>query len=132
MTTITRIPITDKEAEGLMWGFAQIGDHADRKVVTDPADPLFILLQMGYTPKGIAECCEDMFEIAYANCLTDQLTKLEKIILRLCVENSSGVWHYKLHCPNDTTSANQARSALRSLAEKLEMIGIEVNYLPQD
>lgn len=132
MTTITKVPITDKESEGLMWGLAQIGDHAHRKNVTDPSDPLFILLSMGYKAGNIKDCCEGLFELAYAHCLNDQLTQLERIILRLAVENSSWVWHYKHHCPEETTMANQARKALRSLAEKLELIDISVNYLPED
>lgn len=130
--TITRVPIDDKEAEGLMWGFAQIGDHADRVGVTDPADPLFILLQAGYQPDAIKECCEGLFEFAYANCLSDPFTELERLILRLSVENSSWVYHYQLHFPEHTTMIRDARAALRSLAQKLDLFGIEVNFLPQD
>lgn len=129
---ITRVPINDKEAEGLMWGFAQIGDHADREGVTDKSDPLFILLNAGYTPASIKDCCENMFELAYANCLTDPFTELERTILRLSVENSSWVYHYQLHFPEEKTMIREARSALRSLATKLELFGIEVNFLPQD
>lgn len=132
MTVQTRVPINDKEAEGLMWGFAQIGDHAFRENVTDPSDPLCILLEAGYQPQAIHECCEAMFEFAYANCLTDPFTDLERMILRLSVENSSWVYHYQLHFPEQRVLIRQAREALRTLAEKLELFGIEVNYLPQD
>ena len=130
--TITRVPITDKEAEALMWGFAQIGDHAFRENVTDPADPLFILLKEGYQPEAIHKCCEGMFEYAYANCLTDPFTELEKLILRLSVENSSWVYHYQLHMPEETAMIKEARAALRSLAEKLEFFDIHINILPTD
>lgn len=129
---ITRVPITDKEAEALMWGLAQIGDHAHRKNVTDPSDPLFILLEAGHEPKAIQARCEEMFAHAYTNCLTDPFTDLERLILRLCVENSSWVWHYKEHLPEKPTMAREARAALRSLAEKLEIFGIEINILPTD
>jgi hypothetical protein len=131
-TIFTRIPLTDKEAEGLMWGFAQIGDHAERTGVTDPADPLFTLLKEGYQPAAITACCEGLFEHAYANCLTEPFTDLEKLILRLSVENSSWVWHYKEHFPDETTMIRQARGALRTLAEKLELLGIDINILPAD
>ena len=130
--TITRVPITDKEAEGLMWGFAQIGDHAYRTDVTDPADPLYILLKEGYQPDAINACCEGMFEYAYANCLTDPFTDLERLILRLSVENSSWVYHYQLHMPDETGMIKEARAALRSLAEKLEFFDIHINILPTD
>lgn len=132
MTVQTRVPINNKEAEGLMWGFAQIGDHAFREGVTDPSDPLFILLKAGYQPQAIHECCEAMFEYAYANCLTDPFTELERLILRLSVENSSWVYHYQLHFPEQRVLIREARQALRTLAQKLELFGIEVNYLPQD
>lgn len=131
-TTITRVPITDKEAEGLMWGFAQIGDHAFREAVTDPSDPLFILLKAGYAPAAIQACCEGLFEYAFANCLTDPFTTLEKLILRLSVENSSWVYHYQLHMPEEKVMIEQARAALRSLAHKLELFEIHINYLPTD
>lgn len=129
---ITRVPITDKEAEALMWGFAQIGDHAFREDVTDPADPLFILRVAGYQPQAIHECCEAMFEYAYANCLTDPFTDLERMILRLSVENSSWVYHYQYHMPHETLMIKEARSALRTLAEKLELFDIHVNIMPTD
>lgn len=129
---LNRIPLTDKEAEGLMWGFAQIGDHASRKNVTDESDPLFILLAAGYKPAAIKECCEGMFEYAYANALSEPFTELERLVLRLSVENSSWVWHYQHHMPEKTMMIREARGALRTLAEKLELLGIEVNYLPED
>ena len=130
--TVTRVPITDKEAEALMWGFAQIGDHAFREDVTDPADPLFILLKAGYQPEAIHACCEGMFEYAYANCLTDPFTDLERLILRLAVENSSWVYHYQLHMPEERLMIKEARAALRTLAEKLEFFDIHINILPTD
>ncbi len=132
LNTVTRVPINDKEAEGLMWGFAQIGDYADREGVTDPSDPLVPLLKAGYQPQAIHECCEALFEFAYMKCLTDPFTDLEKMILRLSVENSSWVYHYQLHFPEETVMIRQSREALRTLAVKLELFGIEVNYLPQD
>lgn len=128
----TRVPLAGREAEGLMWGFAQIGDHAFRADVTDPSDPLYILLQEGYEPQEIQDCCEAMFEYAYADCLTDPFTELERTILRLSVENSSWVYHYQLHFPDQKGMIREARAALRTLAAKLELFGIEVNFLPQD
>jgi hypothetical protein len=130
--TSTRVPITGKEAEALMWGFAQIGDYAFRGDVTDKADPLFILLDAGYQPQAIHECCEGMFDYAYTKCLADPFTTLESLILRLSVENSSWVHHYQIHSPTETEMIDQARTALRTLAEKLDLFGIEVNFLPQD
>lgn len=130
--TITRVPITDKEAEALMWGFAQIGDHAFREDVTDPADPLFILLKEGYKPQVIQDCCEGLFPYAYVNCLSDPFTELEALILRLAVENSSWVYHYQYHFPEEKRMITEARAALRTLAEKLDLFGIEINILPTD
>jgi len=129
---VTRVPITNKEAEALMWGFAQIGDHATREGVTDKSDPLFILLDLGYEPQAITDCCESMFEYAYANCLSDPFTPLEMLILRLSVENSSWVYHYQFHFPEEKLMIKEARAALRTLAEKLELFGIEVNHIPED
>jgi hypothetical protein len=115
-----------------MWGFAQIGDHAFREDVTDPSDPLFTLLQAGYHPTAINTCCEGMFEYAYANCLSDPFTDLERLILRLSVENSSWVYHYQLHMPQELVMIKEARAALRSLAEKLEFFDIQINIMPAD
>jgi hypothetical protein len=129
---ITRVPITDKEAEALMWGFAQIGDHAFREGVDDPSDPLFILLEAGYQPAAINACCEGMFEYAYANCLSDPFTDLERLILRLSVENSSWVYHYQIHMPEELAMIKEARAALRSLAAKLEFFDIQINIMPTD
>ena len=132
ITLHERVPITDKEAEGLMWGFAQIGDHADRDPPFEPGDPLPILLAAGYTPEAIKESCEALFELAYDNCLISVLTDLERMILRLSVENSSWIWHYKEHHPAATGMIREARAALRSLSAKLELVGIDINILPTD
>lgn len=126
------LPITDKEAEALMWGFAQIGDHAFRTGVTDKADPLFILLEAGYQPQAIHEACEEMFPIVFTNCLAGPFTELETMILRLSVENSSWIFHYQLHFPESKGMISEARAALRTLAAKLELIGIDINILPTD
>lgn len=128
----TKVPLTLKEAEGLLWGFSQIGDYAGDRALTGAAEPVAILRKMGYKPKAISECCEALMEFCYARCLTDPFTELEQAILRLAVENSSWVYHYNLHFPEQVKMANEARAALRSLAEKLDLLGIEVNYLPQD
>lgn len=114
-----------------MWGIAQIGDKVCRKT-DDPSDPLFILLADGWTRRAIGLACDGLMPVAIGNWLAGEWTELERTILRLCVENTSWIDAYRNHHPTagDTTMINEALTALRTLAAKLDSFGIEVNYIP--
>jgi hypothetical protein len=121
------LPLSRKEAEAIMWGLAQIGDYLDREP-TDPADPLRRLLDLGYTRESIGETCEGLFAVAYGDWLASPLTSLEGDILRMCVESTSWVAAYSL----EGISTTEARTTLRSLAAKLDKLGIDINHIPNN
>lgn len=133
--TITRqlIPLSTKESEAFMWGLAQIGDYVTR-ITADPADPLFILLAAGWPRRAIANACEELMPVVCAGSLTDELSPLERAILRLCVENTTWIDCYRTHeiTADNPVLIEEALSTLRSLAAKLELLGIEVNHIPFD
>lgn len=128
--TSQRIPISSKESEALLWGLGQIGDYVNREV-TDPADPLSILLADGWTRRAIASACDELSPVAVGNWLAGGWTELEVTILRLCVEKTSWIEVYRTHdlTADDPTQINQALAALRSLARKLDLFGVEINQL---
>lgn len=133
--TITRqlIPLSTKESEAFMWGLAQIGDYVTR-IPTDASDPLFILLAAGWPRRAIANACEELMPVVCAGSLTSELSPLERTILRLCVENTTWIDCYRTHeiTADNPVLIEEALSTLRSLAAKLEQLGIEVNYIPYD
>lgn len=128
---ITRVLITDKESEALMWGLAQIGDHLDRRP-TDPSDPLRIALDAGYSRKAIALTCAGLFAQVYTDWLTGPFGDLDKLLLRLCVENTTWVTTYRTTEPTRSSPPliSEAMEALRTLSKKLEAFDIEVNHIP--
>lgn len=125
------IPLSAKEGEAIMWGLAQIGDHLDREP-TEESDPLYILLKSGYSRKQIGECVEQLWPVAYSNYIGGGWTELEQLILRLCIENTSWISAYRNNEPSRGKDSfiNEALSALRSLAGKLDLLGVEVNHIP--
>jgi hypothetical protein len=131
VATFKRLPLTKKEGEALCWGLARIGDFIDREP-DGPADPLAILLAMGYTRPAITVTVEGLWETAYGDTLTTDMTELERHVLRLCVENTDWITIYRTHAPTKNSPAHidEALAALRSLATKFEELGIEVNHLP--
>lgn len=128
--TLTRVPIDEKEAEALVWGFAQMGDYAHLKP-TGPSDPLHTLREAGFGPKAIREACDILFGLACTRWLVDPFTELELLILRLAVEQSSWLDHYRRHIEDHAGNVREGQNALRSLATKFEAFGIEVNVIPQ-
>jgi hypothetical protein len=130
-TALGYIPLNDKEAEALMWGLAQVGDNIDRKV-EEPTDPLFGLMAMGYTRPAIAEAVGGLWEVAYGHKLEGDWTELEEAILRACVEQTTWINVYRTHPPTKDSPPhiNEALKALRTLAAKLDKLGIEINFIP--
>lgn len=130
MNTLTRVPIDEKEAEALVWGFAQIGDYAHLKP-TGPNDPLHTLRDAGFGPKAIREACDTLFGVACTRWLCQPFTELELLILRVAVEQSSWLDHYRLHIEDPAEHVRVGQDALRSLATKFEAFGIEINLIPE-
>lgn len=128
---LIRIPLAEKEGEALMWGLAQIGDYLNRRP-NQPNDPLFILLNEGWSRKAIGEACERLFEVAYGDWLSEPWTDLERSILRCCIENTTWIETYRTHQPTAGNSAEITRAleTLRSLATKLDAFGIEIAHIP--
>lgn len=126
-----KLPLTKKEAEAICWGLARIGDFIDREP-DGPTDPLAILLTLGYSRPIITKAIEGLWEVAYGDTLTDDLTELERHIFRLCVENTDWITVYRTAAPTKDSPPHidEALAALRSLAAKFDKLGIEVNYLP--
>lgn len=124
------IPLNDKEAEALMWGLAQVGDNIDREV-EDRTDPLFDLLAMGYTRPTIAKAVEGLWEVAYGHKLEGGWTELEEAILQACVEKTTWINTYRNFAPTKDSPPHiaEALEALRTLAAKLDELGIEVNFI---
>ena len=133
ITGFAHIPLTKKEGEGLMWGLAQIGDHLDREP-TEPTDPLYILLQEGYTRPQIKDAVNGLWEVAYGDWLGEDWPTLERLILRLCVESTSWISVYRTTAPTRDSPAliNEALTALRTLSAKLDKLGVEINHIPYD
>lgn len=132
MTTKNKpIPLTKKEGEAICWGLGRIGDFIEREP-HGPADPLAILLAMGYTRNMITVAIEGLWDVAFGDVLPDEFTKLEGHILRLCIENTDWITVYRTAAPTKYSQPHidEALSALRSLAAKFEKLGIEVNHLP--
>lgn len=127
------IDLDEKDREIIAWGLGQIVNYPDR-APEGPGDPLFVLLDMNYPRAVIMPTAEAMFELAYGWTLTDALTALERDILRVCVENSSWVTAY-IECgptADDPSAAAASRGHLRSLAAKLDQLGIEINFMPNN
>jgi len=124
----TKVPLTAKEGEAIMWCLGQIANYPDRPVLSE-TDPLGILLNEGFSRAGIMDTANGLFEVAYGDWLSDPLTPLQKSILRVCVENTTWVTSYVEGMPS---LAGDARATLRSLAAKLEAFDIEVSYIPAD
>lgn len=131
--TSQRVPLSTKESEAFMWGLAQIGDYVSR-ITDDAADPLFILLAAGWSRRSIADACEELMPVVCTGSLTSELSPLERTILRLCVENTTWIDCYRTHeiTADNPVLIEEALSTLRSLAAKLEQLGIEVNHIPFD
>lgn len=128
MTVMTRVPLTPKEGEAIMWGLGQITNYPDRGVLSE-TDPLGILLSEGFSREAIMETGNALYEVAYGDWLTDAITPLEKAILRVCVENTTWLSAYEQDMPSRLP---EAKAALRSLATKFEAIDIHVNHIPND
>lgn len=125
--------LSEKDREIIAWGLGQIVNYPDR-ADTGPGDPLYVLLAAGHPRDSIMTTAEAMFELAYGWTLTDALTALERDILRVCVENTSWVTAY-VECEptaNDPRAIDESRGHLRSLAAKLDELGIEVNFMPNN
>lgn len=133
VATNKKLPLTKKEGEAICWGLALIGDFIEREP-TGPADPLAILLTLGYSRPVITRAIDGLWEVAYGDTLTDDLTDLERHILRLCVENTDWITIYRTCAPTKSSPPHidEALAALRSLATKFEKLGIEVNHLPYE
>lgn len=128
MEVHTRVPLTEKEGEAIMWGLGQIVNYPSRRPRSD-TDPLSVLLNEGFRREAIMTTGNDLFQLAYGDCIQEPLSELERAILRVCVENTTWVEQYIEHRPQQ---AEEARATLRSLATKLETLGIEVNHIPND
>lgn len=129
--THKKLPLTKKEGEAICWGLARIGDFIEREP-DGPTDPLAILLTLGYSRPIIAKAVEGLWEVAYGDTLTGDLTELEGHILRLCVENTDWITVYRTSASTKYSKPHieEALAALRSLAAKFDELGIEVNYIP--
>jgi hypothetical protein len=125
---VTRVPMTAREGECIMWMLSLLVDYPDRTPESE-TDALFVLLKEGFKQPEIVRVADSMFELAYGNWLHDSLTDLEKAILRVSVENTTWLMTYREKLPHLVT---EAQKTLRSLATKFEAIGIDVNHIPND
>lgn len=125
--------LTLKESEALLWGFAMMGDYA-HEPPDDETDPVYLLLKAGYRPEQFEAACKRLRPMALDDYLREPFSDLEKMILRLAVENTSWITTYRTHAPTRDSPMliREALTALRTLAAKLEDFGIEVNYIPND
>lgn len=133
MSLLLLVPTNDKEREALVWGLGQLTNYPHRKTTGD-TDPLQVLFNLGHRRTAIMRAANDLFEMAYSYNLHSDLSILQKDILRVCVENSSWVNAYITGdvTAHDPAQAEMARETLRSLSLKLDEIGIEINYIPED
>lgn len=125
---MTRVPLTQKEGEAIMWCLGQIVNYPDRDLLSE-TDPLRVLIEEGFSREEIMKTGNEMFEIAYGDWLSDPMTPLQKSILRVCVENTTWIGEYLRILPHLVKEAN---AALLSLAHKLEAFDIHVNHIPTD
>jgi hypothetical protein len=127
---MAKIALEDKEKEAIAWGLAQIGDYADR-TPTEQDDPLWIIHSEGFkNAAGITDTCENLFAMVCTNELVGPFSPLERLILRLCIENTSWLNTYRLNGPTPL-HGKYAAATLRELARKFEDIDIYVNILPE-
>lgn len=127
--TTTRVPLTLKDTEALMWALGEIMDRPERAPWRQ-GDPLEALLLAGWPRAAIMAQNEAMFAIAESDWLAEPLSPIQRDILRVCVKNSSWLALYIEHGPQDEVPAN--RATLRGLAAKLETFGIEVRFIPRE
>ena len=125
---MTRVPLTQKEGEAIMWCLGQIVNYPDRELQSE-TDPLRVLIEEGFSREDIMETGNAMFEIACGDWLSDPMMPLQKSILRVCVENTTWIGEYLLVLPHMVKEAN---AALISLAHKFEAFDIHVNHIPVD
>jgi hypothetical protein len=124
----TRVQLTPKEGEALLWGLSIIRDVPER-VPTEATDPLAVLFSLGWDRKDIMAAANDLYEFAYGDYIAEPLNDIDKDILLVCVENTSWLQPYVEHRPE---LLGVAKQALRGLAAKLEKFGIEVNHIPSN
>lgn len=129
---MTEIAITEKMGEAIMWGLAQIGDQP-RRQTKEPSDPLFILLQK-YDRSDIIHTVTEFWNVAYGDVISEPLTDLQKDILRVCIENTTWLQSYRDNpiIPDPEPMVREGKAALRELASRLEVFGIEVSHIPDD
>ncbi len=128
---IDRIELTSEETVCVFWGLHDAADRPDR-LVRGPTDPLAILLAEGFTRAQIVEGAmgiEDGIEEG-ARYITPPLSDVQKSILRLCCENTTWIEQYR---PAGLSEERRraAHDTIRTLALKLNEIGIEVNFMPR-
>lgn len=124
-----RIELTPKETACILWGIAEMGDFPKR-AIRGPLDPLH-LLDLKYTRAQVVAGCLFIENGIQENArfVTEPLSEVEKDILRLCCENSSWLDSYdRVGAPAE--ARKEAHDAIRTLAYKLETLGIEVNHMP--
>lgn len=126
-------PLYQKEKEALLWMLAEIAYRVTQKV-SSPTEAVFILKAAGHKPKDIAKAVERVETQVFAGALTAPFSPLELLILQTCVEQSTWINQYR---NGGATAGNQgfideALSALRTLAAKLEGFGIEITHIPFD
>ena len=114
-----------------MWGLAQIGDEVDR-IPEHATDPLSILLDEGWDRPAIKQAVNGLWEPVFDARLSSDLSAIERSILRTCVENTNWIAVYRTTPPtrDDPQHIEEALGALRSLATKLDTVGVAVNHLP--
>ncbi len=131
--TVDFVPISGKELEAIMWTVAVVGDLTDREP-DHPTDPLWELLQH-YSRETVMADCDEIWPILHGEpMLPRPTTPVRRDLLRLCVEKSLWIIPYvnAERTPYNQMMLLEARSALRTLAAKLELFGIEISHIPYE
>lgn len=79
--------------------------------------------------------CDEIWPILLGErILPRPTTAVRRDLLRVCVENSLGLVPYvnAERTPYNQMMLLEARSALRTLAAKLELFGIEISHIPYE
>lgn len=130
MTMTKPVTLTAKEAEALMWASAEMVD------LVDPSESRAVaeMLNRGWPHASIRKAGTELENIAAVRVLPATIGMAVRDALIVAVENTTWIECYRTadQTKDSPGHINEALVTLRSLATKLDTLGIEINHIPYD